>query len=53
MTKVEAAVKDVFGTSKPTEDMPLAKLSSLILDVRRRVEGSTPEERKYVFHMCS
>ena len=49
MAKVEAAVKEVFGAIKPTEDLPLTKLSSLILDVRRRVEGSTPEERKYVF----
>ena len=46
MTKVEAAVKEVFGSLKPTEDLPLAKLSSLVLDVRRRVEGSTPDERK-------
>lgn len=46
MTKVEAAVKEVFGTVKPTEDLPLTKLSGLILDVRRRVEGSTPEERR-------
>lgn len=51
MAEVEAAVKEVFGTVKPTEDLPLNKLSSLILDVRRRVEGSTPQERKYVLHI--
>ena len=43
MTNVKAAVKEVFGSMKPTKDLPLEKLSSLILDVRRRVEGSTPE----------
>ncbi len=46
MAKVEAAVKDVFGNTKPTEDLLLDKLSTLILNVRRQVEGSTPEERK-------
>lgn len=53
MKKVDAAVKDVFGQSKVTEDLPLNKLSSLIIDVRKRVEGSTPEERKYVFEIRS
>ena len=52
MTKVEAAVKDAFGSLKPTEDLPLTRLSSLILDVRRQVEGSTPDERKYVPYIC-
>ena len=46
--KVEAAVKEVFGPLKPTEEVPLDKLSNLILDVRRIVEGSTPADRKYV-----
>ncbi|KAL9640163.1 MAG: hypothetical protein Q9164_000431 [Protoblastenia rupestris] len=45
MTKVEEAVKEVFGPLKPTEDVALEKMSALILDVRRRVEGSTAEER--------
>jgi len=47
MQKVEAAVKDVFGPLNPREDIQLDRLSALILDVRRKVEGETPEERKY------
>ena len=46
MMKVEGAVKDMFGPIKPTEDVPLEKLSALILDVRKRVEGSSAEERR-------
>lgn len=46
MEKVEPAVKEVFGPLNPREDVSLERLSSLILDVRRRVEGVTPEERK-------
>ncbi|MCJ1426871.1 peroxin [Sticta canariensis] len=44
--KAEAAVRDIFGPLNPREDIPLERLSSLILDVRRRVEGATTEERK-------
>lgn len=44
--RVEAAVKTVFGPLNPKEDILLEKLSELILDVRRRVEGATPEERR-------
>lgn len=46
MTKVEEAVMGVFGPLNPREDLPLERLSSLILEVRMRVEGATPEERK-------
>lgn len=46
MEKVQSAVKEVFGPLNPREDIYLERLSSLILDVRRRVEGATPEERK-------
>ncbi|KAL8805899.1 MAG: hypothetical protein Q9182_001680 [Xanthomendoza sp. 2 TL-2023] len=46
MAKVETAVKAVFGPLSPREDVPLEKLSVLILEVRRRVEGATPEERR-------
>ncbi|KAL8655256.1 MAG: hypothetical protein Q9210_001004 [Variospora velana] len=44
--RVEAAVKTVFGPLNPREDIPLEKLSALILDIRRKVEGATPEERR-------
>ncbi|KAL8734924.1 MAG: hypothetical protein Q9166_001276 [cf. Caloplaca sp. 2 TL-2023] len=46
MEKVETAVKAVFGPLNPREDIPLERLSALILEVRRRVEGATPEERR-------
>ena len=46
MTLVENAVKDVFGSVNPREDIPLERISSLILDVRKALEGATPEERK-------
>lgn len=46
MVKVEDAVKEVFGSINPREDIPLERISSLILDVRKAVEGATAEERK-------
>lgn len=46
MGKVETAVKEVFGPLNPREDVSLERMSSLILDMRRKVEGATPEERK-------
>lgn len=46
MMNVEDAVKEVFGSVNPREDIPLERISSLILDVRKAVEGATPEERK-------
>lgn len=46
MAKVEAAVKDIFGPLSPRQDIQLDQLSTLILDVRYKVEGDTPEDRK-------
>lgn len=46
MVKVEDAVKEVFGPVNPRADIPLERISSLILDVRKAVEGATPKERK-------
>ena len=48
MEKVEAAVKDVFGPLNPREDVSLEHLSSLIVEVRKKVEGTTEEERRSV-----
>jgi peroxin-3 len=48
MENVRAAVEDVFGALNPREDITLDKLSELILDVRKRVEGATEEDRRYV-----
>jgi peroxin-3 len=52
MTKVEAAVKDVFGPFNPRDDLSISKFSELVLDVRKKVEGATEEERKYVVLPC-
>ncbi|KAI4285221.1 MAG: hypothetical protein L6R38_000827 [Xanthoria sp. 2 TBL-2021] len=46
MEKVEMAVKAVFGPLNPREDLPLENLSALVLEVRRKVEGATAEERR-------
>ena len=46
MTEVQAAVTEVFGSLNPREDIALPKLSELALEVRKRVEGKTEEERK-------
>ncbi|KAF2157739.1 Peroxin-3 [Myriangium duriaei CBS 260.36] len=43
--KVELAVKQVFGPVNPREDVSLERLSSLILEVRKKVEGATEDER--------
>ncbi|KAF2028520.1 Peroxin-3 [Setomelanomma holmii] len=44
--KVRVAVKEVFGTLNPREEITLEKLSELTLEVRKRVEGATEEERR-------
>ena len=46
MAHVEDAVKEVFGSVNPREDVAPKRLSILFLDVRRAVEGATPEARK-------
>ena len=46
MGHVETAVNEVFGPLNPREDVSLERMSGLILDVRRKVEGATLEERK-------
>ncbi|KAH8702565.1 putative peroxisomal membrane protein [Talaromyces proteolyticus] len=46
MEKVRTAVEEVFGSLNPREDITLVRLSSLILDVRKRVEGATEEDRR-------
>jgi peroxin-3 len=45
--KVRVAVKEVFGLLNPREEITLEKLSELTLQVRKRVEGATEEERRY------
>ncbi|KAH0548123.1 hypothetical protein GP486_008147, partial [Trichoglossum hirsutum] len=46
MTKVEAAVKEVFGPLSPREDITLERLSELVLQVRKKIEGATETERR-------
>ena len=45
MTKARTAVEDVFGSVSPTEGITAARLSELVLNVRRQVEGSSEQER--------
>lgn len=47
MERVRVAVKDVFGLLNPREEITLEKLSELTLEVRKRVEGATEEERRF------
>lgn len=46
MENVRVAVEEVFGPLNPREDITLNRLSELILEVRKRVEGATEDERK-------
>lgn len=46
MGKVTATVTEVFGSLNPREEITLEKLSELTLEVRKRVEGGTEEERR-------
>ncbi|TKA76854.1 hypothetical protein B0A49_02941 [Cryomyces minteri] len=46
MNKVMLAVKEVFGPLNPREDITLERLSELTLEVRKKVEGATEEERR-------
>ncbi|PYI10018.1 putative MFS transporter [Aspergillus sclerotiicarbonarius CBS 121057] len=48
MDEVQAAVTEVFGPLNPREDISLGKLSELALQARRKIEGDTEEDRKYV-----
>ena len=44
--KVTSAVKEVFGPVNPREDITLERLSELVLEVRKRIEGATETERR-------
>lgn len=46
MLKVEAAVKEVFGGISIRDDISMQRFSELTLEVRKKVEGATEEERK-------
>jgi hypothetical protein len=48
MGKVQAAVQEIFGPVNPREEITQARLSDLTLAVRKKIEGATSEERRYV-----
>ncbi|KAK5166071.1 peroxin [Saxophila tyrrhenica] len=46
MERVMGAVKEVFGSVNIREDISMERLSDLIMQVRRKIEGATEEERR-------
>lgn len=48
MDEVQAAVSEAFDPLNPREDISLSKLSELTVQIRKRVEGSTEEQRRHV-----
>lgn len=46
MDRVLRAVKEVFGAVNIREDITMERLADLIMQVRKRVEGSSDEERR-------
>lgn len=45
MAKVRTAVEEVFANISPSEGVTAARLSDLVLSVRKQVEGNTEEQR--------
>ncbi|KIX10579.1 uncharacterized protein Z518_01663 [Rhinocladiella mackenziei CBS 650.93] len=45
MSRVRSAVEEVFGNISPSEGITATRLSDLVLTVRKRVEGSTEQDR--------
>lgn len=46
MLKVEVAVREVFGTLSPRDELTMQRFSELTLEVRKKVEGATEGERQ-------
>jgi peroxin-3 len=46
LTQIRDAVTEVFGSISPTEAVTASRLSDLTLAVRRKIEGSTEQERE-------
>ena len=44
--RVQPAVEEAFGSLNPREDISMSKLSELTLQVRKKVEGDTEDERR-------
>ena len=49
MERVQEVVTEVFGSLNPREDISLTKLSELTVQFRMEMEGSTEEDRRFVF----
>ncbi|KAG8630418.1 hypothetical protein KVT40_002037 [Elsinoe batatas] len=45
-TRVQQAVREVFGPIDPRTDVTLEKLSTLILEIRKKIEGASETERQ-------
>jgi peroxin-3 len=45
MLKVQTAVKEVFGSLSPRDDINMEEFSVLTLEVRKKIEGATEAER--------
>ena len=45
-TIVEAAVKETFGSLSPREEITFSKLSELIIETRKKIEGESEETRR-------
>lgn len=46
LSEVQAAVTEVFSTISPTEAISATRLSELTLQVRQKIEGSDPAQRR-------
>jgi peroxin-3 len=46
MNRVESAVRSVFGTLSPRDLVSFDRFADLTMEVRKLVEGATPEERR-------
>ena len=46
MKRVETAVEEIFGPINPREEISFEKLTELMLDIRKRIEGASEEERR-------
>jgi peroxin-3 len=46
--KITVAVNRSFGPVNPRDDITLERLSGLIIEVRKAIEGESEEERRYV-----
>ena len=48
MEKIREAVIAIFGPLNPREEITMERLSELTLELRKKVEGATDEDRKYI-----